>query len=132
MDDALSALVARFPRLAWRREGDHYEGQRDQIVVTVWDDGGDLDAWRAFGVADGIRVATRSGTAIGAVEKLAKEPDFADALSAAPAEPEEWGDSNMPGPAALGCPVAWGLLCVLLALGGGVVCLGFWSGGVQW
>ena len=80
-DPTLTALIARYPRLAWRAETDHHVGQRGQIVVTVWRDGGDLDGWRAFAAADGLRVATRSGSAVEAVEKLAtidaRREDFA-------------------------------------------------------
>lgn len=103
MDETLRTLIARFPRLAWRAEADHHVGQRGQIVVTVWRDGGDLDGWRAFAAADGLRVATRSGSAVEAVEKLATEVQLSAALSGLPAEPEEWDAPNMPGPAGLGC-----------------------------
>ena len=104
MDKTLQALKARFRRLEWRAEADHHVGEDGRIVVAVWDDGGDLDGWRAFAAAGGLRVGTRSASAVEAVEKLAVEPDFKDALSGLPAEPEEWEAPNMPGPAALGCP----------------------------
>ena len=116
-DPTLTALIARFPRLAWRAEADHHVGQRGQIVVTVWRDGGDLDGWRAFAAADGLRVATRSASAVEAVEKLATEVQLSAALSGLPAEPEEWEAPNMPGPAGLGCPALAAVVGLVGAFG---------------
>ena len=132
MDKTLQALIARFPRLAWRAEADHHVGERGQIVVTVWDDGSDLDGWRAFATAGGLQVATRSASAVEAVEKLATEVQLPAALSGLPAEPEEWEAPNMPGPAALGCPAVgavFGLVGVgLVALYMGAQLFRWWTG----
>lgn len=118
MDKTLSALVARFPRLAWRAEADHHVGERGQIVVTVWDDGGkDVDRWRATGSGGPVWVAARGGSAVEAVAKLAAEVQLSAALHAAPAEPEEWEAPNMPGPAALGCPALAALMGLVVAFG---------------
>ena len=105
MDKTLQALKDRFRRLEWRVEKNYHVGQRGGLDVTVWDDGGkDAARWRARGIVGTVRLFTRAASAVEAVEKLAMEPDFADALSGLPAEPEEWEAPNMPGPAALGCP----------------------------
>lgn len=95
MDQTLSALIARFPRLAWRAEADHHVGERGWIVVTVWDDGGDIDSWRATGSGGPVWVATRGGSAVQAVEKLAAEVQLAAALHAAPSESEPWDEREI-------------------------------------
>ena len=87
MGSPLAALVARFPRVQWRAEKDYHVGQCDGVDVAVWDDGGDLDNWRARGIVGTVRLFTRATSAVEAVEKLAKEPEFAEALRAAPVLP---------------------------------------------
>ena len=121
MDKTLQALKDRFPRLAWRAETDHHVGERGQIVVTVWHDGGDAwgdggrgDSWRATGSSGPTWTAVRGNSAAEAVEKLSAEVQLSAALSGLPAEPEEWEAPNMPGPAALGCPA----LAALMGLAG--------------
>ena len=97
MDKTLQALKDRFRRLEWRAESSHYTGQRGQIVVTVWHDGGDAwgdggrgDSWRATGSGGSTWTAVRGASAVEAVEKLAAEVQLSAALSGLPAEPEEW------------------------------------------
>ena len=92
MDQTLSALTARFRRLPWRQEADHYVGERGGIVVTVWDDGGDLDGWRATGSGGPVWAAVRGASAVEAVEKLAAEVQLSAALHAAPVEAEPWDE----------------------------------------
>ena len=116
MDKTLQALKDRFRRLEWRVEKNYHVGQRGGLDVTVWDDGGkDAARWRARGIVGTVRLFTRAASAVEAVEKLAMEPDFADALSGLPAEPEEWEAPNMPGPAALGCPAVGAVLLLVWA-----------------
>lgn len=132
MDKTLTALVARFPCLEWRAEKNYHIGERGGLEVVAWDDGGkDAARWRARGIVGTVRLFTRAASAVEAVEKLAVEPDFRDALSGLPAEPEGWDvpDDPMPGPAALGCPA----LAALVGLAG-VAGLLLWLGwlGVWW
>ena len=87
MDSTLSALVARFPRVQWRAEKNYHVGQCGGVDVAVWDDGSDLDGWRARGIVGTVRLFTRATSAVEAVEKLSKEPEFAEALHAAPVQP---------------------------------------------
>ena len=87
MDSTLSALAARFPRIQWRAEKNYHVGQCGGVDVAVWDDGSDLDGWRARGIVGTVRLFTRATSAVEAVEKLAKEPEFAEALHAAPVQP---------------------------------------------
>lgn len=129
MNSTLSALIARFPRLAWRAEADHHVGERGGIVVTVWDDGGDLDGWRAFGCADGIRVATRGSSAVAAVEKLAVGVQLSEALHAAPCEPEPWDAPESDPVQALADGLLWAVrsgwaLLTLVVLCGLLMCWG--------
>ena len=71
-------------------------------------------AWRAE--AD-HHVATRSASAVEAVEKLATEVQLSAALSGLPAEPEEREAPNMPGPAGLGCPALAAVVGLVGAFG---------------
>ena len=87
MGSPLAALVARFPRVQWCAEKNYHVGQCGDVNVVVWDDGSDLDGWRARGIVDTVRLFTRAASAVEAVEKLAKEPEFAEALHAAPVQP---------------------------------------------
>ena len=127
MDKTVQALIARFPRLAWRAEADHHVGERGQIVVTVWHDGGDAwgegGHWRATGYDGSTSIGVRGNSTVEAVEKLTAEVQLSAALSGLPAEPEEWDAPNMPGPAALGCPALAAFFGLVGAFGAA-----FWLG----
>ena len=148
MGSPLAALVARFPRVQWCAEKNYHVGQCGDVNVVVWDDGSDLDGWRARGIVGTVRLFTRATSAVEAVEKLAKEPEFAEALHAAPVQPtraeyvpptpEQLATAQTPQstpfPAML-VAVVWRALWPLVVLGMALGCgaLGMWwlTGGGQ-
>jgi hypothetical protein len=141
MADTREALEKRFPRLSWEPDGDHWVGSLDSVNVRV--DADEFAGAHVHGWISGtdIAVGCTAADPVAAVEKLAAHDDFTDALSPvrvveyarypdAPVRVER--DMFTPGPAALGCPLAWMAILGLFMAAAGVVCFGYWSGGVQW
>jgi hypothetical protein len=120
MDKTLTALKAAFHGFTWESHGNYWIGTGDTGRIMVW-----LEysgRWWASGTRNAAPHLHGEGDSpCEAVEGIVA------AMGAA--IPEDWGDPNMPGPAALGCP-ALAALMGLVGMAGGALVLGMAA--VRW